>query len=473
MKKAVIYCRYSCDKQQETSIEGQLDVCYSYANKNGYEVVQEFIDRATTGRNDNRAEFQRMLSLSNKKEFDAVIVYKLDRFSRNRYEAVINEKKLNDNGVLLLSAMENVNDNAESVILKSLMQGLNEYYSLELSQKVLRTFKIMREDGKWLGGKIPYGYKIIDQKYVIDEEQARNVRALFFGVMNGTPPSRMATQLGIPVSGSYIIHNRKYIGELSHQDTIIKDAIPRIIDDKTFELANAQLSKYEHHAHYKYALSDKMFCGTCGTRFKGESCKNHLGKIYRYYKPKCGCTKRIDCDILESKICTEIKKVLDADTIKRIADKTMELLKEKLKGSTLDRLERDLNANRKKQSNLVDTIAETGANPILSAKLNALAEEERMLENKLATHKDINISNKKIIDYLTEYLNGDDLDHKILTQLVRKVVVYNDYYEITCGNYSAPIEDEERLVCDSLGRTTSVANELFICPNSFKIRIAC
>ena len=94
MKTAVIYARYSSDSQTEQSIEGQIRICNQYAEKNDLIVVEQYIDRATTGTNDNRAAFQQMLRDSKRKQWSVVIVYKLDRFARNKYESVVNRKNL-------------------------------------------------------------------------------------------------------------------------------------------------------------------------------------------------------------------------------------------------------------------------------------------------------------------------------------------------------------------------------------------
>ena len=106
MKTAVIYARYSSDKQTEQSIEGQLRVCTDFASRNKILVVNTYIDRATTGTNDNRIDFQRMMRDSSKKEWDYIIVYKLDRFSRNKYEMAMHRKTLRDNNVKILSASD-------------------------------------------------------------------------------------------------------------------------------------------------------------------------------------------------------------------------------------------------------------------------------------------------------------------------------------------------------------------------------
>lgn len=133
-KTAVIYARYSSDSQSEQSIEGQLRVCEDYAKKNNILILNTYIDRAMTGTNDNRPDFQRMLKDSNRKEWDFVIVYKFDRFARNRYETAIHKKELKDNGVKVLSAMENIPDTPEAIIFESMLEGSkrsngnNKYY---------------------------------------------------------------------------------------------------------------------------------------------------------------------------------------------------------------------------------------------------------------------------------------------------------------------------------------------------------
>ena len=152
-KIAVIYARYSCEKQTEQSIEGQLRICYDYAERNGITIVGTYIDRATTGTNDKREQFQQMLKDSANGIWTMVLVYKLDRFSRNKYETAMNKKTLRDNGVKLVSAMENIPDTPEGIILESLLEGMAEYYSAELSQKVLRGLNENRQKGLYTDRK--------------------------------------------------------------------------------------------------------------------------------------------------------------------------------------------------------------------------------------------------------------------------------------------------------------------------------
>ena len=179
MKTAVVYARYSSDNQTEQSIEGQLRVCREYAQRNNIVILDTYIDRAMTGTNDNRPDFQRMLRDSARRRWDYVLVYKLDRFSRNKYETAIHKKTLHDNGVKVLSAMENIPDTPEGIILESLLEGMNQYYSAELSQKIKRGMRETRLKGHFQGGCPPYGYKLDGQKIVIDEEAVLNVRYIF------------------------------------------------------------------------------------------------------------------------------------------------------------------------------------------------------------------------------------------------------------------------------------------------------
>lgn len=178
-KTGVIYARYSSDSQSEQSIEGQLRVCNEYAKNNDILILDTYIDRAMTGTNDNRPDFQRMIKDSSKKEWDFVIVYKLDRFSRNKYEATIHKNTLKNNGVKVLSAMENIPYSPEGIILESLLEGMNQYYSAELAQKVSRGMRETRLKGYFQGGPLPYGYKLNGRKVVIDETTAEIVKLIY------------------------------------------------------------------------------------------------------------------------------------------------------------------------------------------------------------------------------------------------------------------------------------------------------
>jgi len=139
----VIYARFSSHAQNEQSIEGQLKTCYDYAERNGYRVIAEYIDRAISGTGaDNRPEFQRMIADAAKRQFQGVLVYQLDRFARNRYDSATCKAKLKKNGVKVLSARENITEDASGVLMEAVLEGMAEYFSAELSQKVKRGMEL-------------------------------------------------------------------------------------------------------------------------------------------------------------------------------------------------------------------------------------------------------------------------------------------------------------------------------------------
>ena len=131
--KGVIYARYSSDNQREESIEGQLRECKEYAERNDITILGTYIDRALSAKTDNRPEFQHMIKESAKGLFDVVLVWKLDRFARNRYDSARYKNLLKKNGVKVISARENISEGSEGIILEAMLEGYAEYYSAELS----------------------------------------------------------------------------------------------------------------------------------------------------------------------------------------------------------------------------------------------------------------------------------------------------------------------------------------------------
>ncbi len=162
--KAVIYARYSSASQREESIEGQVKECTAYAVRNGYMVIGTYADRAVSGTTDNRPEFQRMIKDSKRKQFDLVIVWKLDRFARNRYVSAKYKSQLKQNGVRVVSANETISEGADGILLESMLEGMAEWYSADLKDKVIRGLNLNADKCLWNGGTLPIGY-------VVDEEQ--------------------------------------------------------------------------------------------------------------------------------------------------------------------------------------------------------------------------------------------------------------------------------------------------------------
>ena len=231
---AVIYARYSTDSQREESIEGQIRECTAYAEKNGITVVKHYIDRAISAKTDNRPEFQQMIKDSDKKLFDIVLVWKLDRFARNRYDSARYKTQLKKNGVKLMSATEVISDGPEGIILESVLEGYAEYYSADLSEKVIRGMTENALKGKFSGGAIPFGYTInADRRFEIDPLTAPFVAETFQRYNDGQTMREIRDWLnekgiknkrGGPMSFNVIQHmlsHRRYIGELKYRDILI------------------------------------------------------------------------------------------------------------------------------------------------------------------------------------------------------------------------------------------------------------
>ena len=337
MKNAVIMARYSSDNQNELSIEGQLEVCYNYAKNNGYKVVHEYIDRAVSGRHaENREQFQQMIRDASLRQFEAVIVYKLDRFARNKEDSVKYKSLLRKYGVKVISATQMIPDVPEGVIFEALLEGYDEYYSLELAQKVLRTFRIKRREGKFLGGRIPYGYTIENHEYKINEEEARNVRYIFSKYNEGVSVREISDQLNIPTLDynkcRKILLNKKYYGCLEHLGEDIEDVIPAIIDKATFLLANKNHKERTRTKTYVkstevLALPNKVHCGICGEPLVASSgTSGGNGSRYYYYKCHCGCTlKPINAFKMEDEIYKNIIYHISKNAV-YIANKTVEYI---------------------------------------------------------------------------------------------------------------------------------------------------
>ena len=232
--KAVIYARYSSDNQREESIEGQIRECTAFAEKNGITILKHYIDRAYSAKTDNRPEFQRMIQDCKEKLFDMILVWKLDRFSRNRYDSIIYKHTLKKNGVRLVSVNEPISESAEGVLLESVLEGFAEYFSLDLAEKVSRGLTENALKCKFNGGNPTIGY-VIDQEqnFQIDPVKAPFVLDAFKMYDEGSTMSEIRDHLnennvlnnrGNPHtinSVAKILKNRRYIGEYKYRDIVI------------------------------------------------------------------------------------------------------------------------------------------------------------------------------------------------------------------------------------------------------------
>lgn len=455
MVTAVIYARYSCDNQTEQSIEGQLRVCEEYAKKNGLLILNVYIDRAMTGTNDNRPEFQKMMSDSKRKEFDTVLVYKLDRFSRNKYESVIHKKTLRENGVKVLSVMENIPDSPEGIILEALLEALNQYYSVELSQKVKRGMRETRLKGKYQGGWLPYGYKAEDGKVVIDESKAETVRYIFEEYDKGVSTDKIIEALNeksILYKGKafqrssvyFILTNEKYTGIYRHGNEVIEKMFPPIISKELFEAVKQRRSLNNkggsHSVKATYLFKNKLRCGYCGNPMSAECGTTKKGETKRYYKCYGRKTKHNGC--MKSQVSKELFEEFIMDAI--IKELKNPSFKEKMIEELLKAQENNVQENTslkmllKEQEGVqmsIDNIVSAVEKGIVSnstnKRLHDLEEQQEKLTQEIMIEKSKTITTitRKDIEKYYEYALKQE-PQLIVRYLIDHIVLYDDRVQI-------------------------------------------
>ncbi len=340
--RAVLYLRFSSENQREESIEGQRRECLEYAKRNGIEVVGEYVDRAKSATTDDRPDFQRLIRASSSQGFGIVLVWKLDRFARNRYDSLKYKAILKQNGVRLLSATERIMDGPDGIIMESLLDGMSEYYSADLSQKVKRGMVENVIKGKTTGGLRRFGYRIVDGRYVIDENEGHMVKELFdlyaYGGLSIRAIWERFNALGYertegkkiqPSTLCKALSSERYIGVLKCDGRRNESAIPPLVDKATFYKAQERREKRKrvggvYRADVEYGLTGKAYCGECGAMLTGESGTSKTGKLYSYYHCKNArfgrCeTGRIGKDILED---VAAKLVLEALDDKKVIKET-------------------------------------------------------------------------------------------------------------------------------------------------------
>ena len=477
---AVIYARYSSHRQDEQSIEGQLHVCHDYAKRNGYTVVGEYIDRAISGRSDDRPQFQQMIDDSRKKAFRFVIVYKLDRFARNRYDSAVYKHKLKQNGVKLLSAMEQIGDNPESIILEAVLEASAEYYSLELAQKVRRGRIESAGKGKFVGGSIPLGYRSENGYLVLDEQRAPYVRQMFEQYADGIPKREIIDDLnrrgfrnrnGKPLDHNAIhrvLRSEKYVGVLEQSGVRVEGGCPAIIDRATWERVQARLdlmhrcgAKAPAGAEVEYLLTGKVFCGHCGLSMHGVSGTGKTGNTWYYYqctgrrKRRNSCKKKHEKkDFLEWYVVEQTcDYILAPERVRKIAASVVAEYEREFGGDSIREMEDRISALGREIEKYIDAVVDLpkSARSSLYDKIQRLTDEKDALEvdlAKLRVANKIQLTEDEIVAWLRSFCKGDLFDlafrRRIIDVLVNSVFVFDDkiiiYYNVRGGKQVSYVE---------------------------------
>ena len=452
----VIYARYSSDRQTEQSIERQLKECYAYAKRNNYAVVSEYIDRAISGTTDHRPEFLRMIADSDKKCFQAVLVYQLDRFARNRYDSAIYKSKLKKNGIRVLSARENISDDASGVLMEALLEGMAEYYSVELSQKIRRGMDINAEKCLCTGGNVALGFYVDSEKHFqINPSTAPVVQKIFEMYVGGKTMAEIIRYLNAQhIKTSYgnefnknsinrILRNKRYIGVYTYRGTEIPDGLPRIISDDLFYEAQDMMNKKKKaparaKAHESYILSTKLFCGYCKSAMTGVSGKGKMGKKYFYYqcvtnRKDKSCKKgTVNKSYIEELVITETRKLLTRDNIDKIASEVVRLCEQERNTDNLKRLKKLLKENERATENLLKALESGQLIDILAERISQKKKEHDDLERQIFMEKTQNTvpTVNEIRFFLNQFRKGDINDAKyrqaLVDTFVNKIYLYDD-----------------------------------------------
>lgn len=457
MKTGVIYARYSSERQTEQSIEGQIRECMEYAERNDIMIVESYIDRAMTGTNDNRTDFQRMLKDAQKEAWDVVLVYKFDRFSRNKYEAAIHKKHLKDCGISLISCKEHIPEGPEGVILESLLEGMAEYYSLELAQKVSRGQRESRIKGNYAGGGIPYGYKVVDKKFVVNEDEAAVVVRIYEMYAAGTYGKNIIKTLtdegilhrkGKPFTKNMIygiLQNSRYVGVYNHKvEGEYTNTFPRIVPQYLFDNVQKIVEENRLGRHPKeevlYYLKNKMVCGYCGSSVTADAGTSQNGTVMRYYK--CGlkkqntknCRKKsIRKEILEQLIIDTTIKVLDnPETIDLITSKIFEAHDKRVKDtSVLSLLEAERDKLRKALDNMLNAVEQGIVTSSTKKRIEELEAALETAEGKVVFERaksKIQITPADIKRFIYKALKKEP--YFMIRLLVKQIKLYDDKVEI-------------------------------------------
>lgn len=485
---AVIYARYSSRNQREESLGAQIRACKAYAVQMGYLVVAIYTDSAKSGTNAERENFQRMIEDSARGSFRYLIIHKLDRFSRSKKDSVNYKDILRKNGVTIKSVLERLDDSPESVVMESMLEGWNQYYSMNLSREVKKGMIESAYQCTHLGGIPPLGYNVdpVTKTYVINEQEAAIVRTIFGQYTNGIGYNRILGHLnGMGYrtkrgnmfgknSLNSILKNEKYAGiftfnKIREKDAcnerspqlrpreewiIVEEGMPIIIDRETFDKAQAKMRENKRNggsfkAKANYLLSGLVFCGNCGASMHGDTrpCGRNKTKYSSYRCPnrrshKLCSNKEVRKSYIEEYVLDELYFKLFADTsIQRLAKMLSEYTQKKSteSGAELQKAKDGLGCVTQKIGKVVRLVSESGISiDTVKDELKLLEEQKVFFERKisdLSAPKVNMISEEKILELISrsrDFVKSRNIPEcrRFIKNFLEKVVIYGERVEL-------------------------------------------
>ena len=503
MNRAVIYARFSSHSQTEQSIEGQLRECYEYAKRQNIAIVGEYVDRALTGTTDKRPNFLKMIEDSKKKTFDFVLVYQLDRFARNRYDSANYKAKLKKNGVRVLSAKENITNDASGILIEGVLESMAEYYSAELSQKVKRGIRESLTKGYFIGGYGLFGYDVVDKRWVVNAFEADIIRDVFNRYKNGEKLNDIISRLnrdGIKTkagsefnmnSVARMIRNEKYIGIVRSNGNVYTNVVPAIVDERLFRECNEMMDEHKHKqreckAEKPYILSGKLFCGYCGSMMTAEAGTSKTGKVHHYYKcfnrkkkpSACGKKSYKQKDLEDLVFDTTVDYILKPKVIDRIAQIVVERFNAEItKPANLANLENELKAKEKAINGLLSAMEQGVVTKTTKDRMLGLEAQKEELESKIALEKTRQTEPlsyetvRAFLDYFArKKYESDEAKNEFFNSFINRVILYDDrvliFYNTDPNSPTTIDTTENKTICDQFNQNNAKENSLE--PSGFK-----
>jgi len=365
--KVALYARFSSDNQRSESIDAQIRAMTTYCKQHKFTIVDTYIDEAKSATTDRRPAFQQMISDSSNHNFDILLVHKLDRFARNRYDSAVYKRELKKNGVLVYSVLENLDDSPESIMMEAVLEGMSEYYSQNLAREVMKGMRETALQTKHTGGKPPLGYDVdVNTKQLkINPVEAESVKLIFEMYAEGYGYSpileRLHNENRLTKNGKEfqknslysILSNPKYTGMYvfnrsssknaegtrnthlykdNEEIIFIEDGCPKIVEKDVYEKVQRRISENKHiggrhNAKQYYLLSGKVYCKECGRAMVGNMRYSGRDKLqyvtYRCPSKSYNCSnKEINRDYLEHYIIFLLEKqIFNTTSLNRIAKK--------------------------------------------------------------------------------------------------------------------------------------------------------
>ena len=386
--------------------------------------------------------------------FDAIVVYKMDRFSRDQFTTALYTKTLTELGVAILSAAENLNtlanDGGMSNFMVGIMNAFAVYYSDELSQKVSRGMKVTAQKCQFNGGPIPIGYKIVDKKFAIDEDKAPIVKRIFEDYAKGVTYKNIIDKYGGSVKLTLgglerILRSEKYIGVYSHSGIRIEGGIPSIVSKEIFDAVQRRMDSQKKGPWKRYAgakvdylLTGKLYCGECGSPMVGLSGWGKKGStVYHYYR----CNKKHDglCSMkkvrkeaIEGIVLDESRKLYEDESLRSLFIKTFTAVFSKIMRGTVDKqasMENEISKLEERKRGALIAIAD---NPSLAAEMqsviSSINDKIKELNELLAMHKsalkNLKVREDDVKEFLDSVFRSDSsmsAEPRIIDSLVQRV----------------------------------------------------